>query len=106
MDRFVDTATLTDLKMKNVPDILYNYMNQKVDTGLSNINSDDFIRWLAGSSVSKAKQTKLVDYIGKNRAGLDAIWEVVNGIMKVKNDIGSSYSCYTTHFTAICFDCS
>jgi len=100
MDRFLDTATLTDLKMKNVPDILYNYMNQKVDTGLSNINSDDFIRWLAGSSVSKAKQTKLVDYIGKNRAGLDAIWEVVNGIMKVKNDIIEQFDSHDSEISA------
>jgi hypothetical protein len=87
MDKFLDTNVLRDLKMTDVPNILYSYMNQKVDTGLTKINSDDFVKWLAGSSVSKAKQTRLVDYIARNKAGLDAIWEVVNGIMEVKNDI-------------------
>jgi len=100
MDKFLNTQTLTDLKMKNVPDILYNYMNQKVDTGLKNINSDDFVRWLAGSSISKAKQTRLVDYIAKNKSGLDAIWEVVNGIMQVKNDIISQFDSHDAEVSA------
>lgn len=100
IDKFLDTATLTSLKMKDVPNILYNYMNQKVDTGLSNINSDDFIKWIAGSSVSKVKQTRLVDYISQNRAGLDAIWEVVNGIMTVKNDIIAQFDSHESEISA------
>jgi len=100
MDKFLDTATLESMKMKDVPNILYMYMNQKVDTGLENINSNDFIRWLAGSSVSKPKQTKLIEYISQNRAGLDAIWNVVNGIMKVKNDIIAQFDSHDSEVSA------
>jgi len=100
IDKFLDKNTLTQLKMKNVDEILYSYMNQKVDTGLSNINTQDFTNWLAGSAVSKPKQTRLVDYISKNKAGLDAIFEVVNGIMKVKNDIIAQFDSHDSEVSA------
>jgi len=100
IDSFLNVQTLVSMKMKDVPNILYSYMNQKVDTGLSNINTDDFTRWLAGSSVSKVKQTRLVEYISKNKTGIDAIFEVVNKIMQVKNDIINQFDSHKSSIRA------
>ena len=47
----------------------------------------DFVQWLGTSNVSKIKQQRMIEYIGQNKAGFDALWQVVSGIQKVKNDI-------------------
>jgi hypothetical protein len=86
MDKFLDINTLTSLKLKKLSDIFYNYTNQKVDTGLDNLGKD-FTSWLASSKVSKPMQARIVDYIAQNKQGYDAMWEVVNKIREVKNNI-------------------
>ena len=66
--------------------ILYKYTNSKVDTGLDNLGRD-FVKWLSTSNVSRIKQQKIIDYIKQNMQAFSSLWEVVNGIMDVKNDI-------------------
>ena len=86
IDKFLNTETLVGLKLKGLPNIFYNYTNQKVDTGLENLGQD-FTDWLASSKVSKPMQQRIVDYIAQNKQGYDAMWEVINKIREVKNNI-------------------
>lgn len=86
IDSLLDQNKLTDMKMKDLPDIFYTYTNSKVDTGLENLGKD-FLQWLSTSKVSPAKQTKIKEYISQNVQGFRALWEVVTAIQKVKDDI-------------------
>jgi len=86
IDKFLNTETLTGLKLKGLPQIFYTYTNSKVDTGLENLGKD-FTSWLAASKVSKPMQQRIVDYIAQNQQGFDAMWEVMNKIREVKNNI-------------------
>jgi len=72
--------------MTNFPDILYKYLNSKVDTGLVNIG-DDFLQWISQSNLTDAMKKKITDYVNSNRDGFDSLWKVVVEIMSVKDEI-------------------
>ena len=74
------------MKVSDFADILYSYTNSKVDTGLNNLGRD-FLKWLSNSKVSRNKQEKITEYIKQNINTFSAIWDTVNGIMKVKDNI-------------------
>lgn len=86
IDRMLDETILGEMKLKDLPNIFYTYLNSKVDTGLTNL-AEDFIAWLKQSKVSAPKQQKIIDLINSNVKGYNAIWQVVSGIMRVKDDI-------------------
>ncbi len=87
IDSLLDESKLTQMKMKDFPKIIYRYMNSKVDTGLDNLGKD-FVKWLTSSNVvSRVKQQKIIDYIKQNMNGWTSLFEVIEGIMKVKNSI-------------------
>ena len=86
LDDLLNKEALVQLKLTAFSDILYKYVNQKVDTGLDNLGSD-FTSWLATSKVSKPMQERIIKYITEHKAGFQALWAVVVGIQKVKNDI-------------------
>jgi len=86
IDRMLDASTLEQMKIKDLPQIFYTYLNSKVDTGLTNL-AEDFIAWLKQSKVSQPKQKKIIDMINSNVSGYNAIWQIVSGIMRVKDDI-------------------
>ena len=86
IDSFLDKAKLKQMQVTDFPNILYTYVNQKVDSGLENLGRD-FIKWLESSKVSANKQRKLQEYISENVNTFSAIWDTVNGIMNVKNNI-------------------
>jgi len=87
IDALLNDQTLTQLKLKKLPDLFYGYLNSKVDTGLTNIGSD-FLQWLSTKpGVSEPGKRNVTDYVAKNKQGYDAMWRLVSGIMKVKDDI-------------------
>jgi hypothetical protein len=86
IDNLLNPATLTDQKMKDLPEIFYTYTNSKVDTGLENLGKD-FTQWLQSSKVSPIKQKKVLEYIQQHSKGFAALWEVVTTIQQVKDDI-------------------
>ena len=86
IDSLLNADTLRSKKMTDFPKILYAYTNSKVDTGLDNLGRD-FIKWLSSSKVSQVKQQKIIEYIKENMSAFSSLWEVVNGIMKVKDGI-------------------
>ena len=71
------------------PEVLYTYMNSKVDTGLDNLGKD-FMKWLADSKLSNAGKTKVTEYVKANMKAFTSLWEVVEGIMKAKDSVINS----------------
>ena len=86
IDNLLNAQTLASLKLSDFSKILYTYLNSKVDTGLESLGND-FLDWLSTSKVSKVKQTKIAEYIGKYKSAFNGLWQIVSGIQKVKNDI-------------------
>ena len=86
IDSLLDINKLRAMKLTDFDKILYAYTNSKVDTGLDNLGRD-FVKWLSSSKVSRVKQQKIIEYIKENMQAFSSLWEVVNGIMDVKNDI-------------------
>ena len=87
MDSLLDMNTLTQLKLKKLPEVFYAYMNSKVDTGLENLGGD-FLEWIKNrNQLSEAAKKKIAEYIGSNQQGFKAMWEVVAKIQRVKDDV-------------------
>ena len=86
MDKLLDPATLEQNQMKALPDLLYAYINSKVDTGLANLGKD-FIKWLDTAKVSMKMKQKVTDHIKKNITGFSSLWTIVSELQNVKDDI-------------------
>lgn len=86
IDTLLDKAKLRELKMSDFSNILYTYTNSKVDSGLENLGAD-FFTWLKTSNISDVKQKRILEYVESNRQGWEAVWQVVNDIMSLKNDV-------------------
>jgi len=86
IDKMLDVNTLTQMQMKDLPQIFYTYLNGKVDSGLANIGAD-FLQWIKTSKVSAKKQQKIAEYVGQNKQAFDAMWKVVSGIMTIKDKV-------------------
>jgi hypothetical protein len=86
IDKMLDVNTLTQMQMKDLPQIFYTYLNGKVDSGLANIGAD-FLQWIKTSKVSAKKQQKIAEYVGQNKQAFDAMWKVVSCIMTIKDKV-------------------
>ena len=80
IDKLLAKDVLAELKLADFDKILYLYVNQ------TNMQKD-FLEWLKTSKVSLPKQQRIIDHIGGNKQGFDALWEIASSIQKVKNDI-------------------
>ena len=72
--------------MTDFSNVLYQYVNSKTDSGLDNLGKD-FMMWLQNSNVSAPKKAKMTEYVKTNIKAFSALWQVVSGIMKVKDNI-------------------
>jgi hypothetical protein len=87
IDTMLNQNELVQKKMKSFPNVLYTYVNSKVDSGLENLGAD-FMDWLQNRpQISDAAKKKIAEYIQEHSAGFKAIWDTVSAIMRVKNDI-------------------
>ena len=80
IDKLLAKDVLAELKLADFDKILYLYVNQ------TNMQKD-FFEWLKTSKVSQPKQQRIIDHIGGNKQGFDALWEIASSIQTVKNDI-------------------
>ena len=88
LDSLLDKGKLQSMKLSNFSDILYNYVNQSVDRGTLDSLGRDFMSWLMNhEKISGVKKEKIAQYIKQNMKAFQSLWEVVSGIMKVKNNI-------------------
>ena len=86
IDVLLNKNKLAQMKLTDLPNILYTYTNSKVDTGLTRLG-EDFIKWLQNSSVSNPKKVKITDYVKANIKAFSKLWILVGGVMKVKDSI-------------------
>jgi hypothetical protein len=86
IDDFLNPEKLASMKLTDFPQILYKYINSKVDTGMTELGKD-FLNWLPTSGVSGTKQEKIQSYIQANKDTFFAVWTAVDGIIKAKNNI-------------------
>ena len=88
LDSLLDKNKLREMKLTNFDDILYNYVNQSVDRGTLDSIGRDFMSWLMNhEKISQVKKDKIAQYIKQNMKAFKSLWDVVGGIMKVKNNI-------------------
>jgi hypothetical protein len=99
IDVLLDTVKLTELKMKDLPQIFYTYLNSKVDSGLDSLGVD-FLQWVKTSKLSGVKQTRIAEYIGQNKQGFDAMWKIVSGIQAIKDKVISQFDSHDADVTA------
>jgi len=87
LDELLNTEELKTKKMTDFPAILYTYTNSKVDTGLKNLGAD-FAKWLERTPrISDRKKANVLKYVNEHANAFAALWEVVQTLMFVKDDI-------------------
>lgn len=87
IDKMLDLSTLTSLKLTDFPEVLYKYINSKVDTGLSDLGKD-FEQWMESKSkLTDVKRKRMLEYINANRVAFDGLWLIVGNIMDIKESI-------------------
>lgn len=91
VDELLNRNTLAQQQMKALPDLLYAYMNSKVDTGLTNLGAD-FATWLENrKQVTDKMKGKVLQYINQHQTAFSALWNVVTAVMRTKDDIISKF---------------
>ena len=99
IDSLIDVSTLTQLKIKDLPKIFYAYINNKVDRGMENLGGD-FMQWIQTTKLSEPKKKRIAEYISSNQQGFNAMWQVVQGIIDLKNDIINQFDSHDADITA------
>jgi len=84
---FADLFNPVALKgMSDFPNLLYSYINSKVDTGLDNLGAD-FTQWLNTKKLTDKKRLNITQLVEGNKETLQALWKVITGIMKMKDHL-------------------
>ncbi len=84
---FLDTNRLSDLKIKNLPDIFYKYINYKVDVGMK-ILGCDFNEWVENNDkITSSKKKNIKSYITYNKKTFDVIWDIINYTVSLKENV-------------------
>jgi len=87
IDELLNKSKLKQMKLSDFSQLLYNYTNSKVDTGMANMGQD-FLQWLqTKQQVSDVKKKRISEYIQTHRIGFNALWDLHTKIMQVKDDV-------------------
>jgi len=70
----------------NIHQLMYKYINNKVDTGLEDLGKD-FEQWLNTQKLTDRKRENILKYLKAHKKGVNALWTLIKGIMKVKDDL-------------------
>ena len=87
IDSFLDINALSALKLSDLADILYTFVNAMVKSGTLTGLANSFMTWLPNSKISAVKQERIVQYIKENNKGFAAIFSIVELVMRIKDDI-------------------
>lgn len=90
IDDFLDQEELVSLSMKDLPQIMQQYTNNKA-SDFSSVGVEDFRSWLGSSGVSTAKKAKIESYIQKKTKGAGFVFSIVKKIEEVKNRIVADF---------------
>lgn len=88
VDGFLDSATLSGLKMSGLPDLLYTYVNAQTKTQDLSMLFNRFMPWLqTNPKLSKIMVEKVTNYVRENQAALKAIFDIFDAISHLKLDV-------------------
>lgn len=88
IDKFLDPMTLSAAKMTGLPNILYNYVNQRTAKRDLTHLAEGFPLWVQSNpKLTKPMVAKILQYCKDNHAGLEAIFNVFDAITYLKLDI-------------------
>jgi hypothetical protein len=91
IDELLDSVTLSSMKMKDFPKILYNYTNNKVDTGLTKIGAD-FFDWLENKNgISQVKKQRIAEYVSQHKEAWKALWKTYTAVLQIKDKVISQF---------------
>jgi hypothetical protein len=87
IDELLNAQALKEMQLSDFATVLYTYTNSKVDSGLDNLGAD-FAKWLeARPQISDRKKAKILEYIKQHMNAWTALWNTVQTLMKVKDDV-------------------
>lgn len=86
IDELLNKDELRQKQLTNLSDILYTYVNKKVDSSLANLGAD-FSQWITTTKLSKKKQDNVLSHIAEHPIAFESLWKVVSGIIKIKDAI-------------------
>lgn len=77
-----------ELRMKNFNQFLYTYINNSAKAGdLNDWSLNNFANWVDRSNLSNSAKQKALQWAQDNEQGFVALFDIIHGIMKVKNAI-------------------
>jgi hypothetical protein len=86
MDKVVDPNALTALKIKDLPQLLTKYTNNRVRQRNFDGFGSDFLQWLDGEGrVSDGKKKNIATHLQANASGFKVMCQTFIGIMRVKD---------------------
>jgi len=96
IDELLNKEELRQKQLTNLSDVLYTYVNKKVDTSLNNLGAD-FQQWLTTNpKISKKKQDNILSHISQHPIAFESLWKVVSGIIKIKDAIINQFDSHDT----------
>jgi len=87
IDKLLDDNTLRALKITDLKNVLYSYVNHKVKTRSLDNLANEFVDWLTGSKVSGVKQERIKEHISSDPVAFQNLFALVTSIMQAKNDV-------------------
>jgi len=77
----------------NIHALMYKYINNSVDTGLDKLGSD-FGDWLNTEKLTDRKRENILKYLNANIKGVQALWVLIKGVMKLKDSIVAEFDAH------------
>lgn len=116
INKLLDQQTLRNIKLSDLSKIFYAYTNtaiagpakvavenvivdSKVNTRPQGLGSD-FMNWIQSTKLSEPKKKRIAEYIATHQQGFNAMWSIIEGIIKLKNDIIDQFDKHDADITA------
>ena len=87
IDALLDEEFLKSNKLSSFKNALYTYVNNMTKARKLDNLAGDWSKWLQQAKMSEAMKERMNNHVNNNADGMNALFKVVTGLMKVKNDI-------------------
>ena len=87
VDKLLKKDTLISMKMSDLPEVLYNYTNNRVEN-INKLSANDFSSFInTNAKISETKKQKILAYVSENKDNFDKMFNAVKAIAELKNSI-------------------
>jgi hypothetical protein len=87
IDMLLDDNFLKSNKLSSFKKALYTYVNNMTKARKLDNLTGDWSKWIATAKMSEQMKDRMNNHVNNNAEGMKALFTVIMGIMKVKNDI-------------------